>query len=1198
MNNSNPKDYRKIDGNTNPEEVELEIENLNLEDANFKTDFSANIKANTSSSGNSNNDEVENLDINDAPSNNSSTSSNEIESPSSDMSSDSLNDSKTDSKTNEDDLGKKSGEDSDDKKEKMSDSNEDSNNNKDDLNISEAGNENVKDGASAKEDEKALKEEDKEDKSDSKDSKEEPSRGGNLEDKKDEKNESPSEKKEDSTEKESSGSGEKKSLSDRASEKANELKDKAQDKWDNSAAKEKLDKAKEFAKDPKGFTKNAARDRFNNSRVGQGINKAKNFKKNPKEALRGAAKDKFDNSKLGQGIQKGKDAVDKAKKTADKAKKAAQTAKKGAKAAGRAAKGLWHLIVSTSPWSWIVIGAIILLFLLIVLIMAIAGADGRNDVNSTREEQNYSEKDLDTLNKLRQLYEKYPNADAALSMVTVIYPYYETLIDTSILSKLKDYDPTKFEDYVDEKDANDPDDSATDDEQENTTTCDGENCDKNLEDDMYLTLYREPYYRNQFKKLLKKSNKMKAEEFDDYILNKYMKKTKGYKNLLAGLTDDEKEEIKKEILDDLKMHSEYFKSYIYEKAICSSSSTSMGHSYAMDDIDGPIYVVLKDTKSGDFSTIKNAPSLYGTENLNLDLKRYTLGVVYAEIGSGVTNEAYAKTFIISAKSLVLGRTAPGGSVLSGMGYKYEKIDDKVVFYMRANTGDQDFCDIYEGCKSGTYSKSLGSTTETNNLKDALSEVDRLNLERWYDEVAGEFVYDDVGKGFHSNYCTDYNVCSYCKVGNCISQKAAERLANEGRDYQYILYTAMYSDSKYASFDMQTSTVSTVTGNCTNVTAGGCTIPDEQFIYYSQRLYDNAFCGRSDGTIKSSGCGVTSMAMILANLVDPVHTPLTTMPEAQEGGYCGAGISGTDSGFFKAEAEKYGLAYSTVSADSKTDEAHKKIKDTLSSGGLIIANVGAGWDKVTSGHYLVIKGITADEKLIIADPMVYPSEVGGTLLDALRKPFANMITISQMEGYMAGRLFHLFTGGKSEEIRQTYCRAGGKGYLGNPLDPSDTSHNFMEDTNSNASCFPRYCQSKSPHGGIDLSYVAEGTAVYAMDSGIVSSVGNYSGNCYPNCPVGKSYGINVTIDHQNGYKTIYAHFSKRVVNKGDEVQKGQLIGYSGNTGNSTGAHLHLELQKTDLLNANGREAAKASEGKGLINPAKYINSTESYVGKTQ
>ena len=343
-----------------------------------------------------------------------------------------------------------------------------------------------------------------------------------------------------------------------------------------------------------------------------------------------------------------------------------------------------------------------------------------------------------------------------------------------------------------------------------------------------------------------------------------------------------------------------------------------------------------------------------------------------------------------------------------------------------------------------------------------------------------------------------------------------------------------------------------------------------------------------------------MAMILANLVDPSHTPLTTMPEAQAGNYCGDDIVGTNSAFFKVEAAKYGLTYSQVSAGGG-EEAKKKIKETLRSGGLIIANVGAGWKTVSDGHYTIIKGITADEKLIIADPMDYKTNTSN-----VPESVPNYLSIEEMEGYMKGRVFHLFTGGKSSEIKETYCKSGGHGYLTNPLDPNNTTKNFMEIRS--AQCYPRYIGTGScngdPHTGVDIGSAngaSDGAAVYAMDSGKVIFAGTYSGNCYgqPGCSgSNKSYGLGVEIDHGNGYTTIYGHLSKRIVNTGDEVEQGQLIGYVGNTGNSSAPHLHLSLKNKELLSKYLYSEAKGHDDRGYMNACKYINSTESYVGKTK
>ena len=66
----------------------------------------------------------------------------------------------------------------------------------------------------------------------------------------------------------------------------------------------------------------------------------------------------------------------------------------------------------------------------------------------------------------------------------------------------------------------------------------------------------------------------------------------------------------------------------------------------------------------------------------------------------------------------------------------------------------------------------------------------------------------------------------------------------------------------------------------------------------------------------------------------------------------------------------------------------------------------------------------------------------------------------------------------------------------------------------------------------------------------------------------SYGNYVVINHGNGYKTLYAHMSKIAVSAGQGVERGQVIGYVGSTGNSTGNHCHFEM-----YGPNGRFSAQ-------------------------
>jgi len=88
-----------------------------------------------------------------------------------------------------------------------------------------------------------------------------------------------------------------------------------------------------------------------------------------------------------------------------------------------------------------------------------------------------------------------------------------------------------------------------------------------------------------------------------------------------------------------------------------------------------------------------------------------------------------------------------------------------------------------------------------------------------------------------------------------------------------------------------------------------------------------------------------------------------------------------------------------------------------------------------------------------------------------------------------------------------------------------------------------------HGGVDIHNDA-GTAVYATGDGVVE----YSGE------TGSSYGTALAINHGYGYQTWYAHLSICVAYTGEQVRRGQLIAYSGNTGRSTGPHLHYEVRK--------------------------------------
>jgi murein DD-endopeptidase MepM/ murein hydrolase activator NlpD len=88
-----------------------------------------------------------------------------------------------------------------------------------------------------------------------------------------------------------------------------------------------------------------------------------------------------------------------------------------------------------------------------------------------------------------------------------------------------------------------------------------------------------------------------------------------------------------------------------------------------------------------------------------------------------------------------------------------------------------------------------------------------------------------------------------------------------------------------------------------------------------------------------------------------------------------------------------------------------------------------------------------------------------------------------------------------------------------------------------------------HQGTDVG-ASYGTAIYAAASGTVVLAQEYGG--YGNC---------VMINHGNGYTTLYGHMSSIAVSSGQTVNQGQVVGYVGSTGNSTGPHLHFEVRSS-------------------------------------
>lgn len=98
-----------------------------------------------------------------------------------------------------------------------------------------------------------------------------------------------------------------------------------------------------------------------------------------------------------------------------------------------------------------------------------------------------------------------------------------------------------------------------------------------------------------------------------------------------------------------------------------------------------------------------------------------------------------------------------------------------------------------------------------------------------------------------------------------------------------------------------------------------------------------------------------------------------------------------------------------------------------------------------------------------------------------------------------------------------------------------------------------------HSGMDFR-AAVGTPVYAVADGVVKGTGNTDATC-PRA----SFGKWVFIEHSNGLSTTSGHLSRIKATQGQRIKKGDIIGYSGNTGRSTAPHLHLTVYATKGIN---------------------------------
>lgn len=437
---------------------------------------------------------------------------------------------------------------------------------------------------------------------------------------------------------------------------------------------------------------------------------------------------------------------------------------------------------------------------------------------------------------------------------------------------------------------------------------------------------------------------------------------KYYKNYLANTEIETKKELLSEIY--------YFYEYVMELL-----ETYSGNAFLSDSI--PVYIQTCDVPYT-YATNDQGKRVYNNKNVNqgtdypqyLSMTDYLKGVVLGEIGTKYMTEEYregVKAFVIAATTFIIGDSKsgyyPGATSLS----------------FPSGNCRQLTCDPNFGCsydKSGKYSTTFTGVrydTQRPGWKNPLTDAQQEFMNGVLEEVFGEIMVDkgitpstfsgseDVASGSY------LNTVASCKSNHCLGQVEAMQDAKNGMTYTAIL-DKYYDSNVYDIINIQEGLYYS---NSTNFN-GQITL-NESFHFYQGNYANTTFCGRSNATIKSSGCGVTSAAIAVSLLTGVSHDPVEMMNLAYSNKKCGAGISGTNNGFFRIAASKYGLGFYQLSKSTASDADITKMLSDLANGNtVIVARMApnSGRYKTSSGHYITLVGVKNEggtTRVLVWDP---------------------------------------------------------------------------------------------------------------------------------------------------------------------------------------------------------------------------------------
>lgn len=193
-------------------------------------------------------------------------------------------------------------------------------------------------------------------------------------------------------------------------------------------------------------------------------------------------------------------------------------------------------------------------------------------------------------------------------------------------------------------------------------------------------------------------------------------------------------------------------------------------------------------------------------------------------------------------------------------------------------------------------------------------------------------------------------------------------------------------------------------------------------------------------------------------------------------------------------------------------------------------------------------------------------------------FQQQYTALQKEQQQIAGEIELIDAALRAKINPSALPAQVRGVLAVPV-PSDTENEIMQ--GYGATAFAKRNYAGHWHNGLDFR-ASIGTPIVAAESGVVVASGNQDLYCRHG-----AYGKFIVINHNNNLTTLYGHFSRMLVEKGDTVTRGQVIGYAGQTGFATGPHLHFTVYAQATFYMGPSKVCGPMPYGGDLDPTKYL-----------